>query len=192
MGCCLSCVYLNIIQRLDGDLLSIEKLCLPAEEPVLLKDCMVDGIWGDVWVKALGEDEYLFLFGTARVEYLGQLYRKRWMIETLFQTLKERGFNLEKTHLKDFSKLKKLVALVSIAYGVCISLGIYIHNKVQKIKMKKHGYKAKSFARKGIDYIREMFRGEQALPEKILMRIQALFRWVFIQASHYHYLKKVG
>lgn len=182
----------HLIHRLDGQCFSIEELCLPDNPPLLLKDCMVDGVWGNVWVKALGEEEYLFLFGTAKVEFMGQFYRKRWTIETLFQTFKERGFDLEKTHLKSLSKLKKLVALVSIAYSVCISMGLYIHQKVQKIQTKNHGYKAKSFARRGIDYIREMFRSGQILPEKILMRIQALFRWVFIQVVHYQYLKKAG
>ena len=75
---------------------------------------------------------------------MGQLYRKRWTIEACFQTFKERGFDLEKTHLKDFSKLKKLLALVSLAYSIATSMGIYMHRKVQKINTKNHGYKANS------------------------------------------------
>ena len=54
----------------------------------------VDGVWGQVWVKALAEDEFLFLFGTAGLHSLGQFYAKRWTIEQCFQNLKGRGFIL--------------------------------------------------------------------------------------------------
>lgn len=187
----------HLIHRLDGQELSLQELSLqeltlPAGQALLLKDCLVDGVWGQVWVKALADGDFLFLFGTARVDFLGQLYQRRWTIETVFQTFKERGFDLEKSHVKSLSKLKKLIALVSIAYSICISMGLYIHKKVQKIKTKNHGYKAKSFARKGIDSIREMFRSQQAIAENIYARIQALCRWLFIQAVHYQYVKKAG
>ncbi len=102
-----------------------------------------------------------------------------------FQAFKERGFDLEKTHLKDFSKLKKLVAMVSLAYSICISMGIYIHRKVQKIKTRNHGYKSNSFCRKGIDTIREVFRSEQLMPGWMINRVKALLRWIIIQATRY-------
>ncbi|NBB31902.1 transposase [Cellulophaga sp. BC115SP] len=38
---------------------------------------------------------------------MGQLYRKRWSIETVFQSFKGREFNLESTHLQSIAKLKK-------------------------------------------------------------------------------------
>jgi hypothetical protein len=182
----------HLIHRLDGQSLRLQELTLPADRALLLKDCLVDGVWGDVWVKALADGDFLFLFGTARVDFFGQLYQRRWTIETVFQTFKERGFDLEKTHVKSLSKLKKLVALVSIAYSICISMGLYVHEKVHKIKTKNHGYKAKSFARKGIDSIREIFRSHQAIPDNVNLRIQALCRWLFIQATHYQHLKKAG
>lgn len=59
------------------------------------------------------------------VKFMGQLYRKRWSIEVCFQNMKRRGFDLEDTHLQDDEKLKKLVALASIAYAFSASLGIY-------------------------------------------------------------------
>ena len=76
----------------------------------------------------------------------------------LFQSFKSRGFNLRNTHIEALYKLKKLVGLVSIAFAVCISLGIYRHEKVQKIKTKKHGYKEKSFCRVGIDWIKDIVK----------------------------------
>ncbi len=57
--------------------------------------------------------------------HLGQVYRRRWTIEACFQSFKSRGFDLESTHLKHLAKLKKLVALVSIAFAMCVSLLIY-------------------------------------------------------------------
>jgi hypothetical protein len=182
----------HLLHDLDGESLRLQELTLPADRALLLKGYMIDGVWGDVWVKALADGDFLFLFGTARVDFFGQLYQRRWTIETVFQTFKEREFDLEKTHVKSLGKLKKLVALVSIAYSICISMGVYVHKKVQKIKTKNHGYKAKSFARKGIDSIREMFRSHQTIPENIYQRIQALCRWLLIQATHYQYLKKAG
>ena len=32
---------------------------------------------------------------------------------------------MESTHLKDLEKLKKLLALMSIAFAMCVSMGIY-------------------------------------------------------------------
>ncbi len=182
----------HLIERLDGRKQKLTEFSLAIERPLLLSDCLVDGVVGQVWVKALAGGEYLFLFGSAKVEYLGALYRKRWRIETVFQTFKQRGFNLENTHLKSLVKLKKLVALVSIAYSISVSTGLYQHQKVQKIKTKKHGYKAKSFARKGIDSIREVFRQRQELPQYLLNRLLSLLRNILIQSAHYQVLKIAG
>lgn len=182
----------HLIESLDGRKQHLTDFSLSIEKPLLLTKCLVDGVVGQVWVKALPDGDYLFLFGTAKVEYFGQFYRKRWTIESLFQSLKKRGFNLENTHLKSPEKLKKLVALVSIAYSICVSMGIYQHQKVQKIKTKKHGYKAKSFSRMGIDCIRQVFRHGQGLPQTLCNRFLSLLRWICLQASHYQLIKIAG
>ncbi|MGI4870510.1 MAG: transposase [Janthinobacterium lividum] len=61
-------------------------------------------------------------FATAGLHRLEQLYRRRWTIEQCFQNLKGRGFNLEASHLRCHQKLRKLVALVSLAYALCQSV----------------------------------------------------------------------
>jgi predicted amino acid-binding ACT domain protein len=124
----------HLIERLDGRKQHLTELTLSITKPLLLSDCLIDGVVGHVWVKTLPDGDYLFLFGTAKVEYFGGFYPKRWTIECVFQAFKKRGFNLENTHLKVMAKLKKLVALVAIAYSICVSMGIYQHQKVQKIK----------------------------------------------------------
>jgi len=93
-------------------------------------------------------------------------------------------------------KIKKLIALVAISYAVCISMGIYFHAKVQKIKKKKHGYKSNSFLRKGINMIQELFRQAILTDTAIENRIFSFLRWIKMQMSHYQkkyaYLKKAG
>jgi hypothetical protein len=145
----------HLIERFDGRKQNIEEIA--TVQPLCLKDCLVDGVWVHVYLKKLDTDDYLFLIGTIKEpKHLGQVYRKRWTIEVLFQSFKSRGFDLESTHMKALDKLKKLVGLVSIAFAFCISLGVYKHEKVQKIKIKKHGYKEKSFCRVGIDWIKDL------------------------------------
>lgn len=162
----------------SGDVFSISDLALGVGESCCFESCQVDGCWGQVWVKQLDEAEYLYLFGTVEVTLLGQLYRKRWCIEAFFQNLKQRGFNLESTHLRSLDKLSKLVALVSLAYAFCASLGVYYHQKVQPIKTKKHGYKANSFARYGLNQLRALLRGE--LHQEVLLwpLLQRIFGWL--------------
>ncbi len=94
--------------------------------------------------------------------------------------------------MQDDEKLKKLVALVSIAYAFCASLGICYHRKVEKIRKKNHGYKANSFVRKGIDLIQEWFRAENSMPEKVHDRFLCFVRYIQTLIPDYQPLKIVG
>lgn len=152
------------LHRLDGRQQCVADLGLASGQLLTLPDCLVDGVWGHVWLKKLETGEWLYLFGTAQVGYLGQLYRKRWTIETVFQSFKQRGFNLEATHLKDSVKLQKLIGLVSLAYGFCRSLGLLYHQHIKPISRKNHGYLGNSLTRKGIDLLREWLRPNQRDP----------------------------
>jgi len=180
------------ITRPDGTIVKIEELDLSVDKALILKDCLVDGVIAHVWIKRLETGDFLFLLGTVNAEFMGQLYRKRWTIEAVFQSFKGRGFDLESTHLQSISKLKKLIALVSIAYGLCRNLGIYYHQKVQNIKIKKHGYKAESFVRKGIDLIRQHFRNSKTPDLAMEQTLIKLLRWIKRQIAHYQTLKKAG
>lgn len=182
----------HLITTRDGLRRTVSDFNLTLNKPVLLPDCQVDGIWGHVWLSLLENGEYLFLFGTATLEFMGQFYRKRWSIEACFQNLKGRGFNLEATHLKSLTKLKKLVALVSIAYSFCMGLGLYFHEKVQELKTKKHGRKAVSLSRHGMNMIREMSREQATVRSDLILIVKSLFRWIHRQLSHYQTLKIVG
>lgn len=182
----------HLITLLDGSVLKIWQLDLYHDKTLILKDCLVDGVVANVWLKRLENGDFLFLLGTVNADFMGQLYRKRWTIETVFQSFKERGFDLESTQLQSIFKLKKLIALVSIAYGLCRNLGIYYHQKVQKIKTKKHGYKTVSFVRKGINLIRQHFRHSNTPDEAMEHTIVKLLRWIKSQIAHYQTLKIAG
>ncbi|MEO1610518.1 MAG: transposase, partial [Pseudomonadota bacterium] len=100
-------------------------------------------------------------------------YRKRWSIECLFGDAKTRGFNLEDTRLLIPEKLSLLLALVALAIAwasktAAITLGD------KEIKVKKHGYRAKSWFRVGFDELRKMLRNEP---------LQAIAPWLEMMAA---------
>jgi hypothetical protein len=152
----------------------------------LYERVLVDGQWLNVYLKKLAGTELLYLAGTFPARQLGGLYRRRWSIETLFQSFKERGFYLETTHLKDLEKLKKLIALVSLAFGFCVVAGHHIDRKVAGIKLRKHGYKGHSYFRQGKDWLEDWLLGKPvgraALWEGALARA---LRWLDYQIAHF-------
>ena len=99
------------------------------------------------------EDPLLILTNDPNLDPF-ETYRKRWSIETFFQSIKKRGFDLEQTHVKCLKKLKKLFLMVCLAFVICVTIGSLRHDTQKKIKTKNHGYKANSFARNGLNIIR--------------------------------------
>jgi len=142
----------------NGKKYSAEQL-LGKRKSLQLPQAMVDGIWVRVYLKRLKNKQLLFLIGTVKYPtFLPQIYRRRWQIECFFQHLKSRGFDLESTHMTNLKKLKILLGIVGLVSVMCQTAGVYHHEKVQKIEMKKHGYKVKSFARKGLDEWRSILK----------------------------------
>lgn len=80
-------------------------------------------------------------------------YRERWQIETMFRAFKSSGFNLEQTHLTDIKRISKLVAVVCIAFSWAYKIGIYLDRNVKPIKVKKHGRRAMSYFKYGLNFI---------------------------------------
>jgi len=60
----------HTIERYDSRVLRVEQMGLSEESPVILKDCRVDGVVGDVWAKRLEDGDFLFLFGTVNAEFM--------------------------------------------------------------------------------------------------------------------------
>jgi hypothetical protein len=82
-----------------------------------------------------------------------EIYKERWQIETAFRALKTSGFNIEDTHLNDLDRIEKLFSIVIIAFTWAFLVGIYLHENVKPIRMLKHGRRAQSFVKYGLNYI---------------------------------------
>lgn len=139
-----------------------------------------------------GKPDYLIVLTNTFAHKALHMYRYRWSIEVFFQSIKGRGFNLEDSHLRSIDKVKNLFAFVCIAFALCMSVGVEYHKKVQKIPFKNHRYKAKSFFRKGLDVIRDLFRkDDQELLCEFDNWIWKLIRMVRIKLARYQYFIKI-
>lgn len=100
-----------------------------------------------------GKPEYQFLISFKNPAKSKDCYEKRWQIETMFKALKTSGFNIEKTHLQNLERIEKLVSIIFIAFTWCYLVGIHVHQNIKPIYIKKHGFKAKSLFKYGLDFI---------------------------------------
>ena len=115
-------------------------------------------VWGyPVAVEALRLDdgELLVVIGPVNARNLVKDYALRWGIETLFGIFKTRGFCLESTHFTDAERLSKLFALLTLALCWAMRTGLWLH-QWHPIEIKKHGRRAKSLFRLGLDYLRHL------------------------------------
>lgn len=80
-------------------------------------------------------------------------YKERWQIETCFRAMKSSGFDIENTHLQDLKRIEKLLCLVMIAFVWCYKVGDDLDKNVKAIAIKKHGHRAKSVFKYGLEYI---------------------------------------
>lgn len=101
------------------------------------------------------DGEYFILISNKNPGDALKDYRQRWTIEKLFGYLKTKGFNFESTHLTHPEKIKKLIALMTIAFLWSYLVGVWIEESI-KIKIKNHGRKEISLFRKGFDYLRHI------------------------------------
>ncbi|MEE1578089.1 MAG: IS4 family transposase [Deltaproteobacteria bacterium] len=103
----------------------------------------------------LPDGEYLILVTHKHPETALDDYAKRWGIETLFGAFKSRGFRFEETHMTDPERISKLIALMAIAFCWAHNTGEWLNDR-EPIEIKKHGRKAISLFRYGLDHLREM------------------------------------
>jgi hypothetical protein len=93
------------------------------------------------------------------------IYKRRWEIETLFGCLKTRGFNFENTHIVNLDRISTLLGILAITFAFAYVVGIWQHTE-KPIKLKKHGRKAISMFRYGLDYLRGiLFNPTKMQPE---------------------------
>jgi hypothetical protein len=102
--------------------------------------------------------DHLIIITNQKAEEAFNFYQKRWSIEVFFQSIKGRGFKIEKTHLTDLKRLKKLFTLVALAFCCCLIIGIHTHRHVKSIRRTCNGYKINSFFRVGKDKLERNIR----------------------------------
>lgn len=115
-------------------------------------------LWGlELFVTGmrLESGEYLIVVAPAYSEQAMSDYAKRWEIETLFGCLKSRGFRLEETHVIEPARLKKLIALLALAFCWAHVVGEWLSQQ-KALKPKKHGRLAKSIFRYGLNHLRRI------------------------------------
>lgn len=100
-----------------------------------------------------GKPELLIIISYNKKEQALLNYKERWQIETCFRAMKSSGFDIEKTHLQDIERIEKLLCLVMIAFVWCYKIGDYLDRYVKEIPIKKHGHRAKSIFKYGLEYI---------------------------------------
>ncbi|UBM61385.1 IS4 family transposase [Candidatus Sulfidibacterium hydrothermale] len=113
----------------------------------------------------LHNGEYLILVSFTKPEKADDYYKQRWQIEMTFKAMKSSGFDIEKTHLSDIKRIEKLVLLIMVAFVWVYKVGIHIHQNIKPIKIKKHGRKAKTIFKTGLDFITKCFLNDSYTPE---------------------------
>lgn len=114
-----------------------------------------------------GERRLLLVAGTA--PRLLWLYRKRWGIEVLFAGLKSRGFDFETTHLRAPSRLSLLLGVLTLAYSLAHATGRYESQHVP-LRLKRHGRRARSVFRLGLDRLRAVLLGPDGAVLDVLLQ----------------------
>jgi len=112
------------------------------------------------------DGEYVIIVSSEESEQMLTDYARRWGIETLFGCLKTRGFCLEATHVTDKERLRKLLALMVLAFCWAYRTGQWL-TQADPLKIKKHGRLAKSIFRHGFDHLRRILCNQDCLLERI-------------------------
>jgi hypothetical protein len=86
--------------------------------------------------KVRQDDDYLAVLTNQPHTNALYVYKKRWSIETFFQSIKKRGFDIEQTHLDEPVRIKKLFALVALAFVISLVVGLSTIELLKKLKLK--------------------------------------------------------
>ena len=115
-------------------------------------------LWGrEVYVAGMrlaGGDLLVVIAPQESAEMITE-YAVRWEIETLFGCLKSRGFRMEQTHVTDPERLKRLVALLALAFSWAHVCGEWL-TQAKPLRTKKHGRLQRSIFRHGFDHLRRI------------------------------------
>lgn len=113
--------------------------------------------------------EYVIIISYSKDTQALVNYKDRWQIETCFKAMKSSGFDIENTHLQDIERIEKLVCLVMMAFVWCYKVGDYLDSKVKPIIIKKHGHRAKSIFKYGLEHIANILLNPQKQGFEIIL-----------------------
>lgn len=105
--------------------------------------------------KGIDDKSNVIVISSERSRQILTDYKRRWAIETLFQNLKSRGFELEETHLRAAERIDKLFGILALAVAWAIKTG-ELENNQNPVKMKNHGRPQKSIFRLGCEILQEI------------------------------------
>jgi hypothetical protein len=114
-------------------------------------------LWGlPVYVggRHLHGREYLIVISNERGDLLAE-YRLRWKIETLFQALKGRGFDLEACRLEKERRLSGWFGFLALGLCWCLKMGRYLE-ETEPLPVKTHGRRAVSVFARGLCYLQAL------------------------------------
>ena len=57
---------------------------------------------------------------------VGEIYEKRFKIEKMFQDYKSYGYDIEKTKIKKYDRMKRLMYLITLAHALSVLLGSFV------------------------------------------------------------------
>ncbi len=125
------------------------------------------------WITAmrLKSAELLVLAHSEAVADACAEYRHRWQIEVMFKGLKTGGFALESTRVVQPDRLETLTAVLAIAFCAAYKAGEEAES-VAEIPRKKHGYRAKSIFRTGLDTLRKTLTTQKRRWKQIWVKIE--------------------
>ncbi len=139
-------------------------------QPVVLKGARrVLGLSLHISGMKLKAGEYLIVASASRADTAIADYGRRWEIETLFGCMKSRGFCLEQTHLTHPERLRKLIALIALAFCWAHIIGEWLIEH-KPLKIKTHGRKARSIFRYGFDHLRRILCNLASATQQIAFR----------------------
>lgn len=114
-------------------------------------------LWGlPVFVggKHLHGTEYLIVVSNEAGDLLAD-YRQRWKIETLFQAMKGRGFDLESCRLSQEKRLSGWFGFLALGLCWCLKVGHYL-DETDPLPLKKHGRRAVSVFQRGLGQLQSL------------------------------------
>ena len=144
-----------------------EQMELPGRRKIYGHDLK---IWG---AKSPVDGELMIVASNDESKNNIEEYLQRWDIETLFGSLKSHGFDFEETHMVTHAKIRRLLFVLTLAYAWALKVGIFVHQRIKVIPLKKHGRPLYSLFRVGLDFLCEALFVSSTKAIKITVKLLA-------------------